>query len=45
MLLRSAATPLTMTNPQLRKNLLALIRSLPDADRQLAVGASGPRFR
>jgi len=36
LLLRSAATPLTMTNPQLCKNLLALIRSLSDADLQLA---------
>jgi hypothetical protein len=44
MLLRSAATPLTMTNPQLRKNLLVLIRSLSDADLQLATGAYGPGF-
>jgi hypothetical protein len=28
---RSAATARTTTNPQLSKNLLALIRSLPDA--------------
>jgi hypothetical protein len=41
----SAATPLTMTNPLFSENLLALIRSLSDADQQLATGTSGPGFR